>query len=96
MTAGQGKTGWEVKIEDAAAQVEAEARRVIAYLNDDIVPEIRRDSSRALRVMAGGLTTLAERLEGRRATNRAGGAAKAAWNPEATWNPEAAWNPDRR
>ncbi len=103
MTAGQSKTGWEAAIEDRAARAEAEARRVVAYLNDEIVPEIRRDSSRALQAMAERLTYLAERLEGRRSTSRAGSTAKpgwrtaeAPWTAEASWNPETPWNPDRR
>lgn len=66
------KAGWEQAIEDTAVKAEAEVRRVIRYLNDEVVPEVRRDSSRALRAAAGELTRLAERMDGRRSgTTRA-------------------------
>ena len=70
--AGQMKAGWEQALEDTAAKAEAEVRRVIKYLNDEVVPEVRRDSSRALRAAADELTKLAERMDGRR-----GGTARA-------------------
>ncbi len=62
----QAKTQWEQAIEDTAVKAEAEVRRVIAYLNDEVVPEVRRDGSRALRTAANELVKLAERMEGRR------------------------------
>ena len=60
------KTGWERAIEDTALKAEAEVRRVIQYLNDEVVPEVRRDGSRALRAMADEMTRLAERIDGGR------------------------------
>ena len=60
------KAGWERAIEDTAVKAEAEVRRVIRYLNDEVVPEVRRDSSRALRAAADELNKLAERMDGRR------------------------------
>ena len=74
MMTNQAKTQWEQAIEDTA--VKAGGRRcgrVIAYLNDEVVPEVRRDGSRALRAAAGELMKLAERMEGRRG-QAAGGA----------------------
>lgn len=44
-------------------RVEGEVRRVIAYLNDTVVPEVRRESSGALRSAAQQLSRLAEVLE---------------------------------
>ena len=61
----QTKAQWEQAIEETAAKAEAEVRRVVAYLNDEVVPEVRRDGSRALRAAAGELLKLAERMEGR-------------------------------
>ena len=61
----RAKTEWEQAIEETAVKAEAEVRRVIAYLNDEVVPEVRRDGSRALRAAAAELTKLAERMEGR-------------------------------
>ena len=60
------KAGWEQALEDTAVKAEAEVQRVIKYLNDEVVPEVRRDSSRALRAAATELTRLAERMDGRR------------------------------
>ncbi len=64
--AGTVKAGWERAVEETAAKAETEVRRVIAYLNDEVVPEVRRDGSRALRTAAAELTRLAERMDGRR------------------------------
>ena len=69
----QAKTQWEQAIEDTAVKAEAEVRRVITYLNDQVVPEVRRDSSRALRTAASELVKLAERMEGRRPAAGSGG-----------------------
>ncbi len=44
-------------------RIEQEVRRVIAYLNDQLVPEVRRESSGALRSAAQQLSRLAEALE---------------------------------
>ena len=48
-----------------------ELNRVIAYLNDEVVPEVRQGSSRALRAAATQLAKLAEHLDS--SANRAGG-----------------------
>ena len=48
-------------------RVEEEVRRVIAYLNDEVVPQVRRNSSEALHTAADQLNRLAEHLDrGRR------------------------------
>ena len=60
----------EDKFNEARPRVEGEVRRVIAYLNDEVVPEVRQGSSRALRATATQLAKLAEHLD--RDTNRAG------------------------
>jgi hypothetical protein len=51
---------------DFGNRFEQEVRRVISYLNDQVVPEVRQNSSKALRVAAGQLTRLADHLESRR------------------------------
>ncbi len=73
MTGRQSTKSWERSLEEAGLQVEAEVRRVIAYLNDEIVPEIRRDGSNALRYAAGELTKLAQRMEERPAAASSAG-----------------------
>ena len=54
-------------------QVEDEVKRVITYLNDQVVPQVRQNSSSALRMAAEQLGRLADYLdEGRKAQGREG------------------------
>ena len=48
-------------------KIEEEVRRVITYLNDEVVPQVRRNSSSALRSAAEQLSRLAEHLDQRAA-----------------------------
>jgi division protein CdvB (Snf7/Vps24/ESCRT-III family) len=47
----------------AIPQVEEELKKLIAHLNDEVVPQIRRNSSQALRAAAERLRKLAEQLD---------------------------------
>lgn len=49
----------------ARPRVEEEVKKVISYLNDEVVPGVRDNSSKALRIAAEQLTRLADHLEGR-------------------------------
>ena len=60
-------TRWEQQLREAALRVEEDLRRVVAYINDQVVPDIRRDGSRALRAAAEQLQQLAQRIDDRRA-----------------------------
>jgi hypothetical protein len=55
------------KIDDhfgsAVSSAEEELRRVIAYLNDEVVPQVRQHSSQALKSAATQLAHLAELLD---------------------------------
>ena len=51
------------EIGEAARRLEEESDRVIAYLNDEVVPAIRQGSSRALRTAAEQLNRLAEYMD---------------------------------
>jgi hypothetical protein len=53
-------------LDEFSDRFEQEVRRVITYLNDQVVPEVRQHSSKALRVAAGQLSRLADHLESRR------------------------------
>lgn len=53
----------EEKFNEKMPRVEEELKRVIAYLNDEVVPEVRENSSRALKSAADQLARLAERLD---------------------------------
>lgn len=57
----------DARVGDVAPRVEEEVRRVIAYLNDQVVPQVRRNSSTALRAAADQLSKLAEHLDENRA-----------------------------
>jgi hypothetical protein len=46
---------------------------VVTYLNDEVVPDIRRNGSQALRVAAAELQKLAQRMDDRRAAAPASG-----------------------
>ncbi|MGA8108352.1 MAG: hypothetical protein WBD46_18415 [Acidobacteriaceae bacterium] len=47
----------------AGDRIEEDVKRVIAYLNDRVVPEVRDNGSKALRIAAGQLTRLADHLD---------------------------------
>ena len=49
-----------------SGRMEDEVHKVISYLNDRVVPEVRENSSKALRIAAEQLSRLAEHLESRR------------------------------
>lgn len=51
------------RVGNIAPRMEEEVQRVIAYLNDIVVPQVRRNSSSALRAAAEQLGKLAEHLE---------------------------------
>lgn len=53
----------EEKFNQARPRVEEELNRVIAYLNDEVVPEVRENSSKALKIAAEQLTKLADRID---------------------------------
>ena len=51
------------KLEEAARRLEAETERLIHYLNDEVVPEVRKHSSRGVRKAAKELARFADYLE---------------------------------
>jgi peptide deformylase len=51
------------KLRDAAQKVETEVKRAIAYLNDEVVPKVRAQSSIGLREAAEQLRKLADNLD---------------------------------
>jgi len=54
-------------VRDAALRVEEDLRRVVVYINDQVVPEIRLNGSHALRAAAAELQKLAQRMDDRSA-----------------------------
>ena len=53
------------RFNQAMPRVEEELKKVIDYLNDQVVPQLRQDSSQALRAAADRLRKLAEQLDDR-------------------------------
>ena len=69
---GSSKTRFEEfgrKLDERFAEgvprVEEELKKVIAYLNEEVVPQVRQNSSQALRIAAEQLNRLAEHLDKR-------------------------------
>ena len=50
-------------IEDATRTIEQETEKFVAYINNEVVPEIRRHSSRGLRTAAEKLRDFADFLD---------------------------------
>ena len=55
------------KIDSAFPKAEEEVQKVIKFLNDKVVPEVRTHSSKALRTAASQLDKLAEYMERQKA-----------------------------
>ena len=72
----------------AAPRVEDELKKIIAFLNDEVVPKVRENSSKGLRVAAEQLSRLAEHLDrssGSRGTGERGsGTNPPGPNPQST------------
>src|ERR1700755_749715 len=57
------KRPWEQQLKDAAAHLETDLRNVVKYINDEVVPEVRRNGSDALRAAAAELHRMAQRMD---------------------------------
>jgi hypothetical protein len=51
------------RVGNMGGKAEAEVQRIIAYLNDEVVPGVRKHSFKALRTAGEQLTRLADELE---------------------------------
>jgi hypothetical protein len=49
---------------DTTQRIEVETQKLIAYINDELVPAIREHSSTALRIASEKMTQAAEMMEG--------------------------------
>ena len=68
---------WEQQLREAATRVEEDLRHVVTYINDEVVPDIRRNGSEALRAAAAELQKLAQRMDDhRKGTGRSDPAAE--------------------
>jgi hypothetical protein len=60
---GSGARGVGQRIEEAVELIEIELRHAIAYVNDAVIPQVRRESISAMRTAADTLRSLADRIE---------------------------------
>jgi hypothetical protein len=63
MPTEEPKRPWEQQLRDAATHLETDLRNVVRYINDEVVPEVRRNGSEALRSAAAELHKLASRMD---------------------------------
>lgn len=74
---GSAKVNWEQMLRDAGARAEDDLGRLVQYINDEVVPEVRRDGSQALRRAAAEMQKLADRMDaGAKRSKPPGGAAQ--------------------
>ena len=57
---------WQERLHETAVRVEDELRILASYINDEVVPDVRRFSSSALRTAAVELQKLAEKMDDER------------------------------
>ena len=60
---GQGPGGVGRRIEEAVELIEMELRHTIAYINDAVIPQVRKESISAMRTIADKLREMADRFE---------------------------------
>jgi hypothetical protein len=60
------------RLHEAARRAEEELRRFTRYLDEEVVPEVRRNSSTALRAAAARLQKLAESMDDARRNDKEG------------------------
>jgi len=54
---------WQDRVHEAAQRIEDDVRNLVTYMNDVVVPDVRKHGSEALRVAAQELHKLAEHLD---------------------------------
>jgi hypothetical protein len=62
---GANGPGWEERLHEAGNRMEEELKKVITYINDEVVPEVRRNGSDALRAAAQQMEKLAQKMDER-------------------------------
>jgi hypothetical protein len=63
MATEEPKRKWEQPLKDAAAHLETDLRNIVKYINDQVVPDVRRNGSEALRAAAAELHRMAQRMD---------------------------------
>lgn len=60
---------WQDRLQETAGRVEDEVRKLATYINDEVVPDVRRYSSEALRTAAIELHKLAQKMDDERGSS---------------------------
>ncbi len=60
------------RIEEAIELIEMELRHAVAYVNDAVIPQVRRESISAMRTLSDTLRNLADRMDRSSATADSG------------------------
>ena len=63
----------EDRLRGAGERIEEELRRAVRYIDDEVVPEVRRNSSAGLRSLSDRLRKLAEQMDDDRRHRERGG-----------------------
>jgi hypothetical protein len=63
MSNEEPKRPWEQQLRDAATHLETDLKNVVKFINDEVVPDVRRNSSEALRAAAAELHKLAAKMD---------------------------------
>ena len=63
MSAAPNQKPLDQRLQEAARRAEEELRRFTRYLDEEVVPEVRRNSSTALRAAAVRLQKLADSMD---------------------------------
>jgi hypothetical protein len=63
MSSAEPKGPWNQRLHQAGTRLEEDLRRLTTYINDEIIPDVRRHGSHALRAAADELHRLAQRMD---------------------------------
>jgi hypothetical protein len=63
MSTEEPKRPWEQQLRDAVTHLETDLKNVAKFINDEVVPDVRRNGSEALRAAAAELHKLASRMD---------------------------------
>ena len=63
MSGQEAKQPWESRLREAAGHVEEDLRRVVSYINDEVMPDVRRNGSSALKAAAAEFERLAKKMD---------------------------------
>ena len=73
MTQGNEKRPWDERLHEAGTRMEEDVREFIRYFNDEVVPDLRKNGSEALRAAARELNRVAQRMDERAGRTPPGG-----------------------